>query len=188
MRVVPHLGLEEIHNRYREARDGCSKVHWQVVRMAAEGQKAIKIAEAVGFTMAWVFGVVSRYNAQGPDALGDLRRNNQGRPPLLMPNQVEDLCRALEGPAPDGGLWNSTKVARWMSDLLGREVSPQRAWEYMVRSGFSLQKPRPKHAASDPEAQEDFKKKSSRRRSMLSGNPTRKPASRSGPKTSTASD
>jgi len=73
------------------------------------------------------------------------------------------LRRALGGPAPDGELWTGRKVAAWMAAELGRPVGEPRGWEWMVRLGFSPQRPRPKEARADPAAQEAFKKGASRR-------------------------
>lgn len=41
------------------------------------------------------------------------------------------LWQRLQTPPPDGGLWNSRKVAEWMSEFLERPVSKQRGWEYL---------------------------------------------------------
>ena len=59
------------------------------------------------------------------------------------------MWQLLEQPAPDGGLWNSTKVADWLSQKLGRRVSRQRGWEYLQQMGFRLKVPGPSHDHSD---------------------------------------
>src|SRR3954447_23872984 len=108
--------------------------------------------------------VVSRYNAEGLAALGDLRRHNGRAPALLKPDVLERLRVRLTDPPPDGGLWTSGKtsgkVARWMAGELGREaVSAQRGWEALRRIGWSIQKPRPRHPkAATPEEGAAFKK------------------------------
>ncbi len=38
--------------------------------------------------------------------------------------KLAQLWQALQSPPLDGGLWNGRKVADWMSELLGRRVSP----------------------------------------------------------------
>lgn len=62
--------------------------------------------------------------------------------------QQAQLWQALQGKAPDGGLWNGRKVADWMSELLGRLVLPQRGWEYLRGMRYRLRSPRPEHEAS----------------------------------------
>jgi transposase len=73
---------------------------------------------------------------------------------------LERLRVRLADPPPDGGLWTSGKVARWMAGALGREaVSAQRGWEALRRIGWSIQKPRPRHPkAATPEEGAAFKK------------------------------
>jgi hypothetical protein len=70
-----------------------------------------------------------------------------------------ELDQALAGPAPDGGLSTGPKVARWMSDKLGRSVRAVRGWELLQQLGYCSYVPRPRHAKADPEAQERFKKR-----------------------------
>jgi len=57
--------------------------------------------------------VVHRYNAAGPAGMGDRRHGNPGRRDrtLLTPALRTALRLALDGPAPDGGVWTSPKVA-----------------------------------------------------------------------------
>src|SRR5215210_1044486 len=132
--------------------------------------------------------LLARYNAHGPQALGDLRRRNGTSPTILKLDLLEKLKARLLEPPPDGGLWTSPKVARWMAGELGlAAVLPQRGWEALKAINWSVQKPRPRHpAAATPEECEAFKKSSSRP-SLTREPSTRTRRSRSGPRTSTAS-
>jgi len=98
------------------------------------------------------------YNRLGPESLGDSRHQNFGGEPLLSDVQQAQLWQALQGNAPDGGLWNGRKVADWMSELLGRRVSPQRGWEYLRGIRYRLRSPRPEHEAADLLEQQEWKK------------------------------
>ncbi len=73
--------------------------------------------------------------------------------------QTAQLLQVIEGPAPDGGLWNGRKVADWMSELLERPITPQRGWEYLKAMEYSLRIPRPKNKQADLIEQEAWKKK-----------------------------
>ncbi len=92
--------------------------------------------------MQWVRELARRYNRSGIEGLGDRRQNNPGREPLLDEVQIAQLLQAIQGPAPDGGLWNGRKVADWMSEVLGQKVSPQRGWQYLKAMEDRLRIPR----------------------------------------------
>jgi transposase len=79
-------------------------------------------------------------------------------PPLLSPEQQEELDQALDQPPTDGSLWNGPKVAAWMTGRLGREVDPRRGWDYLQRLGRSSRVPRPQHEESSEAEQAAFKK------------------------------
>ncbi len=51
-------------------------------------------------------------------------------------------------------------MAQWIQTHTGRQVHPQRGWEYLKRLNFSKRVLRPRHAKADPAAQEAFKKTS----------------------------
>lgn len=163
--VPPHLPVARLEQRYRRARDPVERSHWQIVWLLARGEATAAVASATGYSVNWVREVAKRYREGGPDALGDRRHRNPGAAPLLSPEQQADLRGALGGPAPDGGLWTGRKVAAWIGERLGRPVHEARGWEYLVRLGFSPQRPRPRETRVDPAAREGFKKGGSRPRS-----------------------
>lgn len=70
------------------------------------------------------------------------------------------MASALEGPAPDGGLWRGPKVAVWIEQKTGKRTHPQRGWVYLKRLVYSLKTPRPRHKKADTKEQETFKKTS----------------------------
>ena len=105
------------------------------------------------FGQRWIEQLVERYNALGPSAMGDLRRGNGAAAKVLTPELLERLRLRLAEPPPDGGVWTSGKVARWMAGELGRaSLAPQRGWEALRAIGWSMQKPRPRNPkAATPE-------------------------------------
>jgi transposase len=157
MAVAPHLTVEELHERYREAGDPVARSQWHMLWLLAQGTPTAVVAEMTGYTVRWVQEVARRYRA-GPQAIGDRRHGNPGAAPLLDVTQQAALRAALAGPTPNGGLWTGRQVARWMSARLGRPVSVQRGWEWLRRVGFTPQRPRPRETRADPVAQEAFKK------------------------------
>jgi len=104
-----------------------------------------------------------RYNAKGPEALGDLRHRNGAVATILEPELLAKLRDRLGESATDGGLWSSRKVAAWMAGELGlKSVAPQRGWEALKAIGWSIQQPRPKNPKSATPGEAVAFKKSAR--------------------------
>jgi transposase len=187
-RIAGHLSVEELEARYRAARDATEARHFQAIWLLAQGRTVLEVAEVLAFVPRWVTQLAARYNASGPEVLGDRRRRNGRAASLLTEAVLAALAERVRTPPEDGGVWSGPKVAAWMARHLGlARVHPQRGWEALRRIGWSIQAPRPRHArAATPEERADFKRGSRR--------PSRRPRrriptarSRSGPRTSTAS-
>ena len=95
--VVGHLTPEEIDRRYRSCTGAAEKTRWHVLWLVTRPDhplSATKAAAVVGFTPSWGRTILKRYNAHGPDALADGRRDN-GSDPKLAPAQQAQLFAAL---------------------------------------------------------------------------------------------
>jgi len=162
--VAEHLSMVELEERYKACEDVTSSRHFQAILLLAKGHSTREAAEITSFGLRWIEQLLERYNAVGPKALGDLRRDNGSQATVLKPELLKRLGARLDEPPPDGGRWTSGKVARWMADELGLEkLAPQRGWEALKALGWSIQKPRPRNPKAATEAeQEAFKKKSPR--------------------------
>ncbi|MEQ8731898.1 helix-turn-helix domain-containing protein [Roseitalea porphyridii] len=137
---------------------GIRRSHLQVIWLLLGGLATTEVGQVTGFTVRWIEKLIHRWNAEGLAGLGDRRRGNPGKRPLLDAAGQAALAALLEGPAPDGGLWNGRKVAEWMSGYLGHRVDPKLALAYLHRLDFTLQRPRPRHAkAADAASGADFK-------------------------------
>src|SRR5271165_3385087 len=143
--VAGHLSVAALEERYEACEDVMSSRHFQAIWLLARIEQ-----------------LVERYNALGPSAMGDLRRGNGAPAKVLTAELLQRLRLRLGEPPPDGGVWTSGKVARWMAGELGlASVAPQRGWEALRAIGWSIQKPRPRNPkAATPAEQEAFKKKS----------------------------
>jgi len=161
-RVVEHMSVAELEARYEASEDVTSSRHFQTIFLLAKGHSTHEVAEITSFGLRWVEQLLERYNAFGPASLGDLRRDNRSIATVLKPELLHRLRVRLNEPPPDGGLWTSAKVARWMADELGLEkLAPQRGWEALKAIGWSIQKPRPRNPKAATAAEQDaFKKKS----------------------------
>lgn len=162
IKLEPHLGSEELENRYRKARDPVARSHYHIVWLISEGKTTAEVMEATGYSRGWIQQLARRYNTDGPQALGDRRHLNPGarERALLTAEQQEELAQALRKPPSDGGMWSSRKVGEWIEHRTGRAVSQkkQRGWEYLKRLRQSPKVPRPHHQKADEREQEAFKK------------------------------
>jgi hypothetical protein len=62
----------------------------------------------------WVEQLAQRYNAFGPEALGDQRRRN-GRPATVLTDEMlSALAERVQAPPEEGGVWTGPKVAAWV--------------------------------------------------------------------------
>uniref|UniRef100_A0ACD5GW77 Helix-turn-helix domain-containing protein n=1 Tax=Desertifilum tharense IPPAS B-1220 TaxID=1781255 RepID=A0ACD5GW77_9CYAN len=132
--IQPHLSIEELERRYRKAKDPVERTHYQIVWLLTQDKRTEEVSMTTSYSCDWIRKVARRYNRLGTDALGDRRHENPGGEPLLNKLQQAELAKALQSPAPDGGTWNSRKVAEWISDRIHRPVALQRGWDYLKQS------------------------------------------------------
>src|ERR687890_1258968 len=108
-RIVDHLSVEALEARYRAARDATEARHYQAIWLLAQGRTFLEVAEVLAFVPRWVEQLAARYNAFGPEALGDQRRRNGRAATLLTAEALSDLAERLKEPPEDGGLWSGRK-------------------------------------------------------------------------------
>jgi transposase len=159
--IAPHLSLEELEHRYRQAKEPVERSHYQIIWLLASGRRTEDVAEITGYSRSWIYELVWGYNRVGPKTLGDGRVGNPGAAPILDDVQQANLWQALKGPAPDGGLWNGRKVGNYLSELIGQPISRQQGWEYLKQMRMRLRVPRPQHQEGDPEEHSCLEKKTS---------------------------
>ena len=157
--IATHLTLEELENRYRQAKEPVERSHYQIIWLLASGRPTEEVAAITSYSRNWIYELVWGYNRVGPETLGDGRHQNPGPKPKLDDVQQANLLQALRGPAPDGGLWNGRKVADYLSQLIGEPIGRQQGWEYLKQMRLRLRVPRAEHQEANPEEQEAWKKK-----------------------------
>src|SRR5918995_6385805 len=135
VQLADHLSAAELACRYHCATDPVERTQFHILWLLAQGRSRQEVAEVTGYSLRWISAVVKRYNAEGPDALCDRRHANPGAAPVLTPEMQQDLRLALHGPAPNGGQWRSRDVSDWIAARIGREVSVQRGWVYLIKLG-----------------------------------------------------
>ena len=159
-KVAAHLSLAELQAGYRTSGDAKLARHYQVIWLLAQGRSCAEVAQLTSFARRWVEQLLGRYNAFGPSSLGDRRRGNGAKATVLTPAVLDVVRERLKRPPDDGGVWTSRKVAAVIATELGlAKVAEQRGWEALRAIGWTIQRPRPRHArAAGPEAQAEFKK------------------------------
>src|SRR3954469_10794691 len=124
-RVADHLSVEDLEAGFRSAQDPTATRHVQVIWLLARGHTIADVAAVTSFVPRWIEQLLARYNAHGPEALGDLRRRNGGVPSVLRPGQARAsraVARAARGASArrrpvvqpqSGGLDGRRTRARW---------------------------------------------------------------------------
>jgi transposase len=160
--IAGHLSVAALEERCEASEDATSSRRFQTIWLLAKGHSTGKAAAMTSFGRRWIEQLVKRCNARGPSAMGDLRRGAGASAKVLRPELLQRLRVRLAEPPPDGGVWTSGKVARWMAGELGlASLAPQRGWEALRAIGWSIRKPRPRNPkAATPVEQEVFKKNS----------------------------
>lgn len=154
LRISPHLSIDELEQRYRQAESATERSHYQILWLLAQGKPSEDVAGMTGYSRSWIYELVRSYNRLGTEAIGDLRRHNLGAVPKLNEVQQAKLLQAIRGPAPDGGLWNGHKVADYLGKMLGTRISRQQGWKYLKQTESVLQVPCLQHHDTDLQAQE----------------------------------
>src|SRR5215203_7279069 len=100
--VADHLSVSALEQQYRSCPDVTAARHLQAIWLLAKGHEIAEVAATVSYARRWVEHLLARYDAQGPQALGDLRRRNGISPSVLKLNLLDKLKARLRAPPPDG--------------------------------------------------------------------------------------
>ena len=185
--IKEHLSGDELEARYKTAADPIAKSHFHAVWLLSLGRAIGEVARLLSFSTRWVGQLIKRYNAGGPEALGDRRAGNGAAPRILTPAALAALKERIKTPPDDGGLWSGPKAARWLARFHGlQSVHDQRGWDALIAIEYSIQRPRPRHPEAADEEDRAALKKSLRRRLPKSRASTRTPKSNFGRWTSIA--
>ena len=87
--------------------------------LLAQGRTVPEVSAVLAFAPRWVTKLAARYNALGPEALGDGRRHNGKAASLLSQELLAALAERVKAPPEDGGLWSGPKAAAWIAARLG---------------------------------------------------------------------
>ena len=100
--VWDHLSVEELEERFVGCEDATASRHFQVIWLLARGHTISQVSGTTAYGERWIEQLLARYNAEGPEALGDLRRRNGAPATILKPDLLAKLRLRLDDPPPDG--------------------------------------------------------------------------------------
>jgi transposase len=165
LELVNHHSSAELEAAYRKCKDAKEKTRRQAIWLYSNKASPSEVGKVVGYSPNWVYKLVVRYNALGLMGLVDRHQENPGgdKRAILNEQERQELLQAMQGKAPDGGLWTAPKVAAWVKEKTNKTLKGTTPWRYLRGLGFTLQVPRPSHTqAATPEEQTAFKKKFTR--------------------------
>ena len=89
--IAGHLSIEALRERYVSSSNVREARHFQTIWLIAKGHSVGEVVEMTSFGRRWIEQLVVRYNTEGPESLGDLRRRNGATASVLKPEVLEKL-------------------------------------------------------------------------------------------------
>ena len=120
--VWDHLSVEELEERFVGCEDATASRHFQVIWLLARGHTIAQVSGTTAYGERWIEQLLARYNAEGPEALGDLRRRNGAPATILKPDLLAKLRLRLDDPPPMAG---GGRAARLRRGWLANSTSPR---------------------------------------------------------------
>jgi transposase len=172
MNIKGHHTTKELQTLYRTQEDARLARRIHAVYLASKGWSCPEIMTITGAGRRTVQQWVHKYNQHGIDGLTDKPRPGQ---PTKLPRKAESrFCQRIEaGPTQKEGVsvLNGPAIRRILEREFGVLYSRQGLYDLLHRLGYSCLCPRPQHEKADPQAQEQFKKTSSK--PWIKSNPPR---------------
>jgi len=111
--IAAHFSVEALRDRYVSSADVMEARHFQTIWLLAKGHGVGEVAGMTSFGPRWIEQLVVRYNSQGPDAPGDLRRRNgstarEAAQDEVMRHMLRKIPTTIVFPA-EPGIWRASK-------------------------------------------------------------------------------
>jgi transposase len=130
----------------------------QVVRLRKSGKSLKEISEIVGIHLTNVCKIFKAYEKDGPNAIKAKKRGRkQGSCRTLAPEQEKRLKKAITDNTPDQlkfpfALWTRMAVKELINQLFSIDMPIRTVGEYLIRWGFTPQKPLRRAYEQNPKA------------------------------------
>jgi transposase len=157
------ITTKELAGLIRKAKDGRVRQRLMAMKFIAQGHTIPQVAARMDIAERPLRKWLHRFNAQGPEGLKDAYR--PGQPPKLNNNAIERFkSRIRQGVTKTDAVCSlrAKDIQQILHKEFGISYSLGGTYFLLHRLGFSCLCPRPRHPQADIEAQEAFKKTSSR--------------------------
>jgi len=168
LRITYPVTPQETAHLIRKEKDGRVRQRLMAMKFIIQGQTIPQVAARMDIAERPLRKWLHRFNAQGPDGLKDAYR--PGQPPKLNNEDLELFRSRIRQGVTEGDNVCSLR-ARDIQRILQKEFaccySLGGTYFLLHRLGFSCLCPRPRHPQADAQAQETFKKSTSRGRQAV---------------------
>jgi Winged helix-turn helix len=118
--VCEHLSVGELEARYLEFQNVTASRHFQVIWLVARGHTISQVPETAAYGERWIGQLLARYNTEGPEAPGGLRRRNGAPAIILNPGLLAVIGFAIRRLMAGCG-----RAARWRLGWLANSALPR---------------------------------------------------------------
>lgn len=153
------ITAEELAEMARREPSARVRMRLLAIRLVLLGRSASQAASDLGLGLTRTCAWIKRFNTAGPDSLRDLPK--KPRRSKLKPEFVDAFKRRIRGGATAADLVTTLRgldFQRILKEEFDAPLSLGGTYYVIHRLGFSNLMPRPRHPASDPQAQETYKK------------------------------
>ena len=165
LKITYQITSKEIASLIRIEKDGRVRQRLMAIKFISQGQTIPQVAKRMDISERPLRTWLHRFNQQGPAGLQDAPRS--GQPPKLNTGQIEKFKHRIRQ-----GVTEQDNVCslrgKDLRKILQKEFNAQYSlggtYFLLQRLGFSCLCPRSRHPQADVQAQEAFKKSTSRNR------------------------
>lgn len=156
--AFPHLELEAVKQKLKQASKYWSRQKWLVIYNAMIGPRpAAEIAKHVGVSRGFVRQVIQQYNREGEASVSTPGSGGR-RNCYLSWSQEQQLIESFKAKARKGHIACATEIKLAYEQKIGHQVHKTTIYRLLERHQWHKIVPRPSHPQEDPQAQEEFKK------------------------------
>jgi transposase len=163
LKTTYEITVKELSDLVRKAKDGRVRQRLMAMKFIAQGHTIPQVSARMDISERPLRKWLHRFNAQGPDGLKDAYRS--GQPPKLNNKAIERFkSRVRQGVTQTDTVCSlrACDIQQILQKEFAAYYSLGGTYFLLHRLGFSCLCPRPRHQQADFQAQETFKKTSSR--------------------------